>query len=70
MRFRAPVLDFEAPLPDLRRRFLQRQPEHARDDLVPAEDRRREEQEVRREVTGEHRPSEREAPAPRVVRTP
>ena len=63
MRLRPAVLHLEARLPQLGRRFLQRQAEHPRHHLVPAQNRRGKDDQIRREVTRDERREEGHAPA-------
>src|SRR6266705_4680056 len=62
VRLRPAVLDLQPRLPQLGRRLLERQTEHPRNDLVPVQNRRRKDDQVRREVPGDERRDEGAAP--------
>src|SRR5207244_3131589 len=58
-----PVLQLETGLPELVRRLLQRQAQHARHHAVSVQQRRGEQEQVRRQVTAEQGAEQRESPA-------
>src|SRR5439155_13053093 len=62
---RSSVLHLQADIPELLRRFLQGEAQHARHDAVTRQEGGGEQEKVRRQVPAEHRPDEGEGPTSR-----